>query len=64
MGRTSSAVKNRYNKKTYKRFDTLIKPELFERLEAYRNEKGLSRSQFLQLAIDKLEENGVEKREE
>ena len=57
MGRTSSEVKNRYNKKTYKAFNILIKPELFERLEEYRNERGLSRSQFLQLAIDKLEED-------
>lgn len=57
MGHTSTAVKRKYNNKAYKRFNAEIKPELFERLETYRNEKGLSRSQFLQLAIDKLEED-------
>lgn len=52
MGKTSSAVKNRYNKKAYKQWNAQIKPELFDALTAYCKEHGLSRSQFLQMAID------------
>lgn len=54
MGKTSSEVKNRYNKKAYKAFGTLVKPELFEKLDNYCKENGLSRSQFLALALEKL----------
>ena len=51
---TSSAVKYRYNAKTYKQFNVQIKPELFEKINCYCEENSISRSQFLQLAIDTL----------
>lgn len=57
MGKTSSAVKYKYNQKAYKAFNVQIKPELFERIDSYCKENKLSRSQFLQLAIDKLSIN-------
>lgn len=56
---TSSAVKYRYNSKTYKQFNVQIKPELFEQINSYCEQNGISRSQFLQLAIDTLK-NAVE----
>ena len=58
MGYTSSEVKYRYNKKTYKAFNVQIKPELFEKIESYCKENGLSRSQFLELAIKTLKNGG------
>lgn len=51
---TSTEVKNRYNKKAYKQFATKIKPALFEEIDAYREEHGLSRSEFLRLALESL----------
>lgn len=53
--RTSSAVKNRYNAKAYKKFQTHAKPELYQRIERYIETSGISKSQFLQLAIDALD---------
>lgn len=58
MGYTSSEVKYRYNKKTYKAFNVQIKPELFEKIDSYCKENGLSRSQFLELAIKTLKNGG------
>ena len=55
MGKTSWQVKDRYNKKAYKRFASQIKPDLFERIDKYCKEQGLSRSQFLAKAIDLME---------
>ena len=40
---TSSAVKNRYNAKTYKNFRAAIKPELYDRIDEYIQQEGLSR---------------------
>lgn len=54
MGKTSSEVKARYNKKAYKQWACQIKPDLHERLMTYCQENGLSKSQFLTLAIDTL----------
>lgn len=51
---TSTAVKYRYNSKTYKQFNVQIKPELFERISAYCQKEGLSRSQFLERALNAL----------
>lgn len=45
MGKTSSAVKRRYNAKTYKRFTADIKIDEFEEIEELRGER--SRAQFL-----------------
>ena len=33
--RTSSAVKNRYNAKAYRKFQAAIKPDLSQRIEDY-----------------------------
>ena len=55
MGRTSTEVKARYNKKTYKQFNVQIKPELYERITNYCAEKQISRSEFLTAAIQALE---------
>lgn len=57
MSNTSSAVKYRYNKKAYKAFNVLIKPEMFEKIDSYCKVNGISRSQFLALALEKLSEN-------
>lgn len=54
MGQTSSAVKYKYNQKAYKAFNVQVKPELFQRIDTYCQENGLSRSQFLALAINTL----------
>ena len=54
MGATSTASKSKYNKKAYENFNVRLKPELFERINEYCRNNNLSRSQFLQLAIDKL----------
>lgn len=55
MGKTSWQVKAKYNKKAYKSFSSQIKPDLFERIDKYCKERGLSRSQFLAKAIDLME---------
>jgi len=52
---TSSAVKNRYNKKVYRQIATQVKPELAERIQEYRAREGISMAQFLARAIDILD---------
>lgn len=54
MSKTSSAVKYRYNKKTYKAFNVQIKPELFEKIDSYCKNNNISRSMFLDIAIKEL----------
>ncbi len=54
MGATSTASKNKYNKKAYENFNVRLKPELFNLIDDYCKKNGLSRSQFLQKAIDTL----------
>lgn len=49
MGKTSTAVKRRYNAKTYTRWAVDLRNEDFEKLEALRGE--MSRAQFLKLLI-------------
>lgn len=39
-------------------FNVQIKPELFEKIDSYCKENGLSRSQFLELAIKTLKNGG------
>ena len=53
--RTSSAVKNRYNAKTYKRYQTAIKPPIMERIEDYNEREAISKAQFLERAIEALD---------
>lgn len=52
--RTSSAVKNRYNQKHYKVFRASVKPELYEKIEDYKNKNNLSNPKFLEKAIESL----------
>ena len=51
---TSSAVKNRYNQKHYKVFRASIKPDLYEKIENYKNENNLSNPKLLEKAIELL----------
>ena len=51
---TSSAVKNRYNAKNYKNFRAAIKPDLYERIDEYIKQEGISRPEFLLRAIENL----------
>jgi hypothetical protein len=53
---TSWQVKAKYNAKAYRSFSSQIKPELFDRLDRYIKREGLSKSEFLQRAIEALEE--------
>ncbi len=61
MGVTSTASKNKYNKKAYENFNVRLKPDLFARIDEYCKENNLSRSQFLQKAIDAFEPLANEK---
>ena len=54
MGATSTASKNKYNKKAYENFNVRVKPELFNRIDRYCKENNISRSQFLLAAINTL----------
>lgn len=51
---TSTAVKRRYNEKSYKKITVQVKPELADQIAAYREAQGLSMSQFLQRAMEAL----------
>ena len=52
---TSTAVKRRYNEKHYKKFQADIKTELHDRITAYTAKETISKSEFLQKAIDELD---------
>lgn len=54
---TSAAVKNRYNQKHYKVFRASIKPDLYEKIEEYKNKYDLSNPQFLAKALEALADN-------
>lgn len=49
MSKTSTAVKRRYNEKTYTRWTVDLRNEDFEKIESMRGE--LSRAQFLKKLI-------------
>lgn len=53
--KTSSAVKNRYNAKAYRKFQAAIKPELSQRIEDYTTKEGISKPEFLERAINTLD---------
>jgi len=50
VSKTSTAVKRRYNEKTYKRWFADLRLEEFERIEALRGD--MSRAQFLKQLLD------------
>lgn len=52
---TSSTVKNRYNKKAYRQISAQIKPELAERISAYKARECISMPELLSRAMDALE---------
>lgn len=56
MGKTSTAVKSRYNQKTYKTFSAKIKPEFYEDLIGFCKENNMSYSEFLKKALKNLKE--------
>ncbi len=53
MSKTSTAVKRRYNEKTYTRWTVDLRNEDYEKIEKMRGD--LSRSQFLKLLIQNYE---------
>lgn len=53
---TSTAVKQRYNEKAYRKLTIQVKPELAARIAAYREREGLSMAKFLERAVDVLEQ--------
>lgn len=52
---TSTAVKNKYNAKSYRKFQASIKPDLAQRIDAYTTAQGISKPEFLQRAIEALD---------
>lgn len=57
MGKTSTAVKRKYNAKTYTRWSVDLRNEDFETIEALREKMKLSRSQFLKALISASKNN-------
>ncbi len=53
MGRTSSAVKNRYNEKSYDMIHIVVKKGEKDRYKAVAEKMGLSLSQFFVQAAEK-----------
>lgn len=52
---TSAAVKRRYNQKMYKSITVQVKPELADRIQAYKEREGVSMPELLTRALDLLE---------
>ena len=61
MGKTSSAVKRRYNEKNYKQLNVALRFEEIEQLEKYCKESGESKRGFLSRMI---KENAVVEKKE
>lgn len=51
---TSTAVKRRYNDKTYKRFFADIRIEDYAEIDAFIQAKGWSKADFVKTAYDRL----------
>ncbi len=49
---TSTAVKRKYNEKTYKRWSADLRNEVFEEVEDIREATGLSRAEFLKMLVN------------
>lgn len=52
---TSSAVKNRYNAKAYRKFQASIKPDLAQQIDSYTAKEAISKPEFLERAIKALD---------
>lgn len=48
---TSTAVKQRYKDKTYKRWFVSLRNEVFDEIEEIREKTGLSRAEFLKMLV-------------
>ena len=53
---TSTAVKRRYNDKTYKRFFADIRIEDYAEIDAFIQSKGWSKADFIKVAYELLKE--------
>ena len=51
MGYTSTAVKRKYNEKTYSQWSLALRKEVFAEIEKLREAEGLSRSEFLKMLV-------------
>lgn len=58
VGYTSTAVKERYNKKTYTQWRAPLRNEVYSEIEKIREETGLSRAEFLKMLVS--EKYGVD----
>jgi len=54
MGKTSSAVKRRYNEKNYTRFSLSVKKDIAEAYKKKCDDMGISYSQVLHQAIEEF----------
>lgn len=54
---TSTAVKRRYNDKTYKRFFADIRIEDYAEIDAFIQSKGWSKAEFIKAAYELLRES-------
>jgi metal-responsive CopG/Arc/MetJ family transcriptional regulator len=61
MGKTSSAVKNRYNSKTYKAIHVLLSKELVADWEIALKEDNISKSEFIRNAINEYMEKRIKR---
>lgn len=52
MGKTSTAVKRKYNAKTYTSWRVDLKNDFFSYVEKIREQIGLSRPEFLKMLLD------------
>jgi len=61
---TSTAVKRKYNEKTYTDWRTPLRNEIFSKIEDLRAQSGLSRAEFLKMLVSEkygITFNSVEK---
>lgn len=54
---TSTAVKRRYNDKTYTRFSADLRNETFAEIDAWLKERGMSRATFIKTAFALMQNN-------
>lgn len=53
---TSTAVKRRYNDKTYTQFRAALRNEDYAEIDCYCKNKGWSKAEFLKRAFEKIKE--------
>lgn len=54
---TSTAVKRRYNDKTYTQFRAPLRNEVYKEIDAYIQSKGWSKADFIKKAYETMKEN-------